>query len=59
MSRKEYQPKDPMAVPENGQFATELRDNKRQSFNQKQETQQKAHQRRQQIRELRDDDNWN
>jgi len=59
MSKKEQPKKDPMAVPENGQFATELRAGKRESFNHKQETQQKAHQRRQRIRELRDDDNWN
>lgn len=59
MSKKDYNQRDPNAVPENGQFATELRAGKRKSFNQKQETSQKAHQRRQQIRELRENDNWN
>jgi hypothetical protein len=54
MSKKDYNQRDPNAVPEN-----ELRAGKRESFNQKQETSQKAHQRRQQIRELRENDNWN
>ncbi len=48
-----------MAVPDNGQFAIEIKTGKRDAFLEKQSTQERARQRRQQIRELRDDDNWN
>lgn len=58
MSKKEQKQRDPNAVPENGQYATDLRAGKRESFNHKQETSQKAHERRQKIRELRDENNW-
>lgn len=45
-------------VPDNGEFAIELKSSIRENFSRKQETQRKAHTRRAQIRALQEDRDW-
>jgi hypothetical protein len=45
-------------VPDNGEFAIEIKTNSRENFSKKQETQRKAHDRRAQIRELQENRDW-
>jgi len=59
MSNKKEKYKDREYVPDNGEFAIEIKNDKRDAFRNKKETQEAAHKRRQRIRELQEDNDWN